>query len=185
MAEGGQRYVPSDDVLHMAVLDIHLGGPRNWNAAGAVPHGHDEVRVYQSLAPLSSGEEEKEEAEGEGGSRTRRLLNPHGLRANQLRHAVDVGEIELALIRAVVGREHVLLPRRAQQALHGDFPARQRLGRPALVLLTLLRDPPARHQHLRRIPGPLQRRHHLEPVLAVAHSRPNQHLLVVPEPPRC
>lgn len=66
MAEGGQRYVPSDDVLHMAVLDIHLGGPRNWNAASAVPHGHDEVRVYRSLAPLSSGEEEKEEAGGGG-----------------------------------------------------------------------------------------------------------------------
>lgn len=55
-----QMYVPSNNVLHMAVLNIHLSGPRNRDPTGTVPHGHDEVRVYRSLAPLSSGEEEEE-----------------------------------------------------------------------------------------------------------------------------
>ena len=89
------------------------------------------------------------------------------------------GEIKLALVGPIFRRKHVLLPRLAQQALHCDQSTRQRTrSRPLIAVF--LADPPAVDENCGR-PLALERRNDHVAVLAVAHTRTDEHLLIVAE----
>lgn len=49
------------------------------------------------------------------------LLDPNGLTSSEVCHFLYIGEVEFALLRIVVGSEHVLLPGFSQEALHSDL----------------------------------------------------------------
>lgn len=102
---------------------------------------------------------------------------PHRLAARQRRHLGDVGKVKLAPLRPVVGRKHVLLPRLAQQPFDRDRALHEAV-RPCLLAAVLLADPPAVDENRGSVLA-LQRRNHHVAVLAVAHPRAYQHLLVM------
>ncbi|KAI7421968.1 alpha-glucosidase [Hortaea werneckii] len=91
--------------------------------------------------------------------RLHRLLDPNRLRARVLCHLVDVREVPSILLRLVGGREHVLLPRLAEQTFDDDLAASaDEDGRVAGVAVS---------------------------VVAVVQTRPDEHFLVMSEfPPR-
>lgn len=92
---------------------------------------------------------------------------------------MDVGKVEFALVRPVFRSKHVLLPGLAQQPLDGDLALDEAVG-PRALAAVLLADPAAVDEDGGAVLA-LEGRDDHEAVLAVAHPRADEHLLVVPE----
>lgn len=112
--------------------------------------------------------------------RTHGNLYPHSLTTRQSSHLVDIGKVKLPLIRPIHGRKHILLPRLPQQALDGDLPARQTVRPGSLAPMGLV-DPAPVDEDGGAAAAALEGRDDHVSVLAVAHARPDEHFLVVPE----
>jgi hypothetical protein len=116
--------------------------------------------------------------------RFHRLFDPDSLGACKGRHLVDIREIEFALLRLVVGREHVLLPGLSQQSLHDHCSLWQTFG-PRPVVRLVLWYPATVDKNCRislvswELVCPVQGRHDLISRLSVMYSRSNEHLLIV------
>lgn len=111
------------------------------------------------------------------GSRTHSGFYPHRLTSSQGSHLVDIGEVELPLVGPVFRSKSVLFPRLAQQSLYRDLSPDQAV-RPCPLAAVLLADPPAVDENRGAVLA-LQRRDDHVAVLAVAHARAHEHLLVV------
>lgn len=110
-------------------------------------------------------------------------LDPDRLAAGQLSHLLHIREIKHALLRLVVRRKHVLLPRLSQESFHCDLTRWQPIG-PCPLISMLLVDPAPVHQN-RRAVLTLQRCDNHVSIRTIAHSRSDQHLLVMSEMARC
>lgn len=111
---------------------------------------------------------------------THSLLNPHGLTARKPSHLLDIGEVEFSSLGIVIGGEEILLPWFSQQTFHDDLLLRQAVLSIRL-LEELFRDPAPVHEHRRALFFALERGHDQVSVGAIAHSRPDEHLLIVSE----
>lgn len=113
------------------------------------------------------------------GSLTHSSFYPHRLASSQSSHLVDIGEVKLPLVGPIFRSKSVLLPRLAQQSFDRDLSLDQTV-RPRPLSAMLLADPPAVDENRRAVLA-LQRRDDHVAVLAVAHARAHEHLLVVPQ----
>jgi hypothetical protein len=111
---------------------------------------------------------------------THSRLNPNRLTASQIGHLLHVRKVELALVRAIVRREHVLLPRLPQQSLHGNNACREAIWSTALASKAL-GYPASVDENSRTIAVSLKRRDYHVTILPITRPRPDEHLLVMSE----